>query len=162
MRKVTRSLRSKYNLIQWHNSHFHYMFSYHKLFLSRLIFRGRKAQAFRWVADIKYQLKLREEFDPYLLMFVALLKIAPNVILFPIKKSGVVQGAPFPISRRKQITFALTWVVKLLKDNHRVVSVSKMVELLEGALYDRGDAIGKKTAVHARAFVNKHLVKFYR
>lgn len=114
------------------------------------------------MAEIKYQLKLREAYDPYLLIFIALLKISPNVILFPIKKSGVVQGAPFPISRRKQITFALKWVVKLLKDNHRVVSVPRVVDLLENTLYDRGDALGKKTAIHARALANKHLVKFYR
>lgn len=111
---------------------------------------------------MKYHLKLREKFDPYLLLFVALMKISPGVTLFPIKKSGVVQGAPFPISRRKQITFAIKWVVKLLKDNSRAVSVLQMADLLSNAIHDRGKSIAKKNYVQQRAIVNKHLVKYYR
>lgn len=107
MRKSTKIVRDKYSLKQWHDSHLHYIYSYHRLFFTNLIFRGRKALAFRWLCQVKYFLKLREKFDPYLLLFVALLKISPGVTLFPIKRSGVVQGAPFPISRRKQMTFAL-------------------------------------------------------
>lgn len=111
---------------------------------------------------MKYSLKLREKFDPYLILFVALLRVSPGVILFPIKKSGVVQGAPFPISRRKQITFAMKWVIKLLKDTNRVVTVAKMVDLLFDAIQDRGGAIAKKNYVHKKAIINKHLVKYYR
>lgn len=72
------------------------------------------------------------------------MKISPGVTLFPIKKSGVVQGAPFPISRRKQITFAIKWVVKLLKDNSRAVTVLRMADLLSEAIHDRGKSIAKK------------------
>lgn len=111
---------------------------------------------------MKYFLKLREKFDPYLLLFVALLRISPGVTLFPIKKSGVVQGAPFPISRRKQMTFAMKWAIKLLKDTNRVVTVAKLVDLLFDAIHDHGGAIAKKNYVQKKAIVNKHLVKYYR
>lgn len=56
---------------------------------------------------IKEQLKLRERFDPSLVFYVAMLKITPNVVLFPVKRSGVMEAAPFPIGSRKQVTFAV-------------------------------------------------------
>ena len=59
------------------------------------------------VLNIKSVLKFKGDLDPSLLFFVAMVKVSPSVILFPIKKSGVVQRTPFPISRRKQVTFAV-------------------------------------------------------
>ncbi len=56
---------------------------------------------------IKSVLKFKGYVDPSLLFFVAMIRVSPSVILFPIKKSGVVQRAPFPISHRKQVTFAV-------------------------------------------------------
>lgn len=162
MRKSTILIRDKYGLNQWHDSHVHHVYSYHRLFLTNLIFRGRKATAFRWLCEVKYHLKLREKFDPYLLLVVALMKISPGVILFPIKKSGVVQGAPFPISRRKQIAFAIKWVVKLSKDSNRAVTALGMAGLLADALQNGGDSIAKKNSIEEKAISNKHLVKYYR
>jgi hypothetical protein len=47
MRKATGLIRDKYSFNQWDDSHLHYIYSYHRLFLTNLIFRGRKAMAFR-------------------------------------------------------------------------------------------------------------------
>jgi ribosomal protein S7 len=82
-------------------------FSYHNIFFGALIFRGKKAHAFNMFLRIKEQLKLRERFDPSLVFYVAMLKITPNVVLFPVKRSGVMEAAPFPIGSRKQVTFAV-------------------------------------------------------
>jgi len=49
---------------------------------------------------------LRENIDPLLVFFVALLKITPDVILFPFRRSGAVNMVPMPITIKKQITFA--------------------------------------------------------
>jgi hypothetical protein len=63
--------------------------------------------AFNNFLKIKQGLKLREKFDPFLIFLVSMMKITPNVILMPLKKSGVMQGVPFPISFKKQVTFAV-------------------------------------------------------
>jgi len=47
MRKATSLIRDKYSLSQWHSSHWHFIYSYHRLFINNLIFRGRKAMALR-------------------------------------------------------------------------------------------------------------------
>lgn len=82
-------------------------FSYHNIFFGSLIFRGKKAKAFNMFLKIKEQLKLKERFDPSMVFYVAMLRITPNVMLFPVKKAGVTEAAPFPIGGRKQVTFAV-------------------------------------------------------
>jgi hypothetical protein len=56
--------------------------------------------------NLKYKLKLREEFDPNLIFFFAMVKITPNVLLFPYKLGGKLQGVPLPISLNKKLTYA--------------------------------------------------------
>lgn len=67
-----------------------------------------------------------------------------------------------PISEKKQYTFAIKWIVKLLKDKYRVIKMPILVELLIGAVYGKGLAIEKKDSVHAIADLNRHLVRFFR
>jgi ribosomal protein S7 len=71
-----------------------------------LIWRGRKLFAFNFFIKVKHELKIREDADPLLIFFAALLKITPDVILFPYRRSGVVNMVPMPITIKKQITFA--------------------------------------------------------
>lgn len=36
------------------------------------------------------------------------MKITPDLLLFPLKLGGVLQGVPLPITERKQFTFAVS------------------------------------------------------
>lgn len=36
------------------------------------------------------------------------MKITPDLMLFPLKLGGVLQGVPLPITERKQYTFAVS------------------------------------------------------
>src|ERR1700753_931804 len=94
-------------------------FNFHYTFFGSLIFRGKKILAFNTFLKIKNGLKIKEQFDPSLVFLIAMMKISPVIILLPIKNSGMVQGVPFPINKRKQVTFAVRWVIKLLRDNFR-------------------------------------------
>lgn len=67
-----------------------------------------------------------------------------------------------PISEKKQYTFAVKWIVKLLKDKFRVIKISAVVDLLISAVYGKGLAIEKKDSVHAIADLNRHLIRFFR
>jgi len=76
-------------------------------FFGSLLFRGKKILAFNTFLQIKNGLKRKEKFDPFLVFLVAMMKITPSLVLLPIRKSGALHGVPFPISQRKQITFAV-------------------------------------------------------
>jgi ribosomal protein S7 len=111
---------------------------------------------------IKQGLKFREKFDPFLIFLVSMMKITPNIVLISHKKSGIIHGVPFPISARKQITFSVKWVLKLLKDSDRVVKVSRIIDLLISSIYNRGISIKRKKEVYRNALRNRHLIGFYR
>lgn len=137
-------------------------YQYHRLFFRSLIFKGNKLWAFKFLCDLKFELKMHEGIEPFWIFLVALMKIAPEVLLFPKKRGGGLQWVPLPISEKKQYTFAIKWVIKLLKDKFRVVKISTVVDVLVGAVYGKGLAIEKKDSIHAVADLNRHLVRFFR
>jgi hypothetical protein len=54
--------------------------------------------AFNFFRRIKYELKHKEKIEPNLIFFFALIKITPNILLFPYKVGGKVEGVPMAIS----------------------------------------------------------------
>jgi small subunit ribosomal protein S7 len=132
---------------------------YHRLFFGALIFRGRKLAAFNMFMNIKYQLKLRESYDPYFIFYVAMLKITPEVFLVTLPLGSVKYGVPLPITEIKKISFAVKWIVKLLKNKNSKVTVKTITDLLIASVYSKGDAIKKKEEIYKIARLNRHLVK---
>ena len=84
------------------------------------------------------------------------------MVLLPLKKSGVIQGVPFPISKKKQITFAVKWVIKLLRENFRVFKISTIVEILISSIYNKGLALKKKQEIYKISIKNRHLIRYLK
>jgi len=80
---------------------------YHNKFFGSLIFRGCKLKAFNFFSILQYNLKLKKNFDPFLLFLISMLKITPNVFLRSIRFGSVTQSIPFPITEEKQVSFAI-------------------------------------------------------
>jgi len=131
-------------------------------FFGSLLFKGKKILAFNTFLQIKNGLKRKENFDPFLVFLVAMMKITPSLVLLPIRKSGALHGVPFPISQRKQITFAVKWSIKLLRDKYRIFKVSTIVDLLASAIYNKGLAAQRKKETHKMSIKTRHLIKFFR
>lgn len=72
-----------------------------------LICRGMKLKAFNFMIKLKYYLKLKEHVDPYWIILIALMKISPDVLVYPLKLGGAVQKVPLFICARKQYTFSV-------------------------------------------------------
>jgi hypothetical protein len=66
-----------------HDFYFHNWFCYHISFFGSLIFHGKKLSAFGFFLRLKYELKLRELNDPYLIFLVAMMKVTPKILLRP-------------------------------------------------------------------------------
>lgn len=160
-RKFLNSVNNKKYLSKYDYYSF-FWYQYHKLFFRSLIFRGNKLWAFKFLSELKYNLKVRELVDPFWVFLVAVMKISPEVLLFPKKRGGGLQWIPLPISLKKQYTFTIKWVIKLLKDKFRTLNINIVSDILINAIYDKGFAIEKKESVHAIADLNRHLVRFFR
>jgi hypothetical protein len=54
---------------------------------------------------------------------------------------------------KKKITFAVKWIIKLLKDNDRIVKISTVVDLLISTIYyNRGSALKKTRGLQSFTF----------
>lgn len=162
MRYLVKFYKKKSKMSFWYNFYLQLWFNYHKLFFCSLISKGKKIKAFNTFLKIKNVLKTKEDYDPSLVFLVALIKITPVVILRPFKTSGVVHGVPLPITYKKQFTFACKWVIKLLKDSFRSVSPNDVADLLVSSIYDKGLAIKRREDVYKAAYLNRHLLKFFK
>lgn len=140
----------------------YYAYRYHRIFFGSLIFRGRKIWAFNFFLNLKYELKKREQLDPLLVFIIALFKVTPNVLLCPLKVSGSVSGVPLPIHERKKFTFASKWIIKLLKDKNRKVTLNALSDILLSSIYDSGAAIEKKRSIHKVSTLNRHLIRRFK
>jgi len=119
-------------------------FRYQKLFFGSLIFRGRKLWAFKFFLDLKFELKQCEGVEPFWVFLIAMMKITPELLLFPKKLGGIIHWVPLPIGERKQYTFAVKWVIKLLRDKYKSITLKNITETLIQAIYNKGDSFEKK------------------
>jgi hypothetical protein len=55
--------------------------------------------------------------------------------------------------------YSCKWVIKLLKDANRVISVGDIVNTLMGALVDEGPSSDKRHLTYLSARMNSHLLK---
>lgn len=148
------SKRYEYNSYVWYRLH--------NLFFGSLIFKGKKLWAFNTLLNLKFELKKREIVDPFWLILISFMKIMPEVMLFPKKLGGQIQGVPFPISERKQYTFAIKWIVKLIRDKHKRITIEKLADGLVSAIYERGDAFDLKMSQYAISTANRHLLRLFK
>ena len=152
----------RYKNFPWYNFYNQLWFNYHHLFFCSLIFRGRKIFAFNLLLRIKEGLKAKEKYDPFLVFLVAFMKITPAVILLTLPQGGMLHSVPFPITPKKQVTFAVKWAIKLLKDSFRIVKLSTLVDNLVSALYNKGISWRKKKEIHMVSLKSRHLIKYIK
>jgi len=101
--------------------------------------------------------------DPLFIFFIAITNIAPEVLLFPLKKAGIISQVPMPISNnKKQIIFSVKWIIKLLRDKYSILTLKHTTDLLLDSLKNVGLAVKKKKAIHLLAKNNRYLLKFIK
>jgi len=105
---------------------------------------------------------MHENVEPFWIFIIALMKITPEVLLFPKKRGGGIQLVPLPINESKQYTFGVKWVIKLLRDKNRIVTLSSLTDTLIQAIYNKGISIEKKESVYSISDTNRHLARFFR
>lgn len=159
MRQITKLKRKRINERIDFDHFLQLWFNYHFLFFRSLIFRGLKLRAFSFFSKVKQGLKVVEDFDPSFLFLLSMLKITPSLMLKPLRIGGAVYEIPFPITYWKKIIFSCRWVIKLLKDINRVVSVNSIVDALSTSLVDQGLSMEKKFSVYELAALNRHLIR---
>lgn len=159
---MVKNRRFKYNHSFWYDRKHQWWFNFHNLFFQSLIFRGRKIFAFNFLVKVKEHLKEMEQFDANFVLLIAFMRITPSIMLLALKKGGLVHGVASFITELKKLIYTIRWVVKLLKDKDRIVTVKSVVDLLVSAIYNSGPAIIHKKEIYARSLASRHFIKFLR
>jgi ribosomal protein S7 len=68
---------------------------------------------------------------------------------------------PAPISIKNQMSFSVKWIIKLIRDQKRRVTVDEIGDLLLWALENKGASWRKKVLTYKIAIENRYLLKKY-
>ncbi len=158
---ITRNKKRLFDY-KYENRSLYLLYKYHNHFFHSLINRGNKLWAFNFFIKVKFNLKKTEQIDPLVIFFLAITNITPEVLLFPFKSGGLVNQVAMPITNRKQIIFATKWVIKLLKDKYRILSISNISSILLDAIKNNGIGVNKKEKIQAEATRNRFLIKYFK
>jgi len=156
---INYKLKKKKNWIKFFYFHF---FRYHRIFFGSLIFKGNKLNAFNNFNFLKSLLKQKFKKDPNFIFLLSLCQITPNILLFPFKIGGKLQGVPLSISWRKKWTYATKWVIKLLQEKSKIIKLKELNELLILSIFNKGLSIKKKTFFNNISNKNRYLMKFFK
>lgn len=156
---INYKLLKKKNWIKFFNFHF---YRYHRIFFGSLIFKGNKINAFNLFNKLKNLLKLNFNKDPNFLFLLSLSQITPNVLLFPLKIGGKLQGVPLPISWKKKWTYTTKWIIKLLREKSRIVKLKELNDFLILSIFNKGLFIKKKLLFNNISNKNRYLMKFFK
>jgi len=67
-----------------------------------------------------------------------------------------------PFLKKKSVSFAVKWTIKLLKDQNKVINLASLSEVLVQALYNKGVSFEKKKSVYRMAKENRHLIRYFK
>jgi ribosomal protein S7 len=74
----------------------------------------------------------------------------------------MVNRVALPIGIKKQIIFAIKWIIKLVKDKYNKISIESISKLLLDTLYNKGMALEKKRVSFFLSKKNRYLLKYFR
>lgn len=137
-------------------------FRYHNIFYGSLNFRGRKQFAYRMFCKIKYRLKILERKDPFFIFSTCMAIITPSIYLIQKRLGRIKMGVPLPISEYKQAVFAVKWIVKLLRDENKLITITDTVDLIIASLRGKGLALKKKKEIESIALKNRYLLRYIK
>ena len=162
MREVTKKIRKRILYKANGNLETHLWFRYHKLLYGRFTETGKKLRGYNKLLDLKSLLKQKEKLDPNLVFMTSMLKATPIIFLLPVRLGSFTHGVPMPITEKKQITFAIKWVIKAAKQSKGSISIPALSEILVSTIYDQGPIYEKIMLTYDTGLKNRHLSKFFK
>lgn len=155
----TKIRKYRYDVSQNYNLFLQHWYNFHHLFFGSLIFRGRKIAAYNMILDIKFLMKKQEKCDPFLIFLVCFLRMQPQVLIVSIRKRGVLNEVPFPITPRKQLGLTIRWLISILKNNNKCLKAENIAKMLISSIYNEGAFANKKSEFHRLSISNRDIIR---
>jgi len=120
-----------------YDSFLYLYFYYHEYFWKSILKKGLKLRTINLFYNLKYQLKLRENTEPYLIFLVAMLNISPQIFPRKLWVAGANRTLAFPIFLKKQVFLGIRWLLQYSREN-RKLNIDKLIQVLIESLYNKG------------------------
>jgi small subunit ribosomal protein S7 len=129
-------------------------------FINCLMKQGKKSIARRIFNDsMKILIKKGQKY-PEKLFERAIDLVKPNVEVRPKRIGGAVYQIPVEVNPHRQLTLAVRWIIKAIRDKKGKATADKLSDELLLATQEQGNAFKKKMDVFKMAQANKAFAHF--
>lgn len=126
--------------------------------VNQILKKGNKYKSFGIIQEVFKIIKKQTSINPILLITVALNNVKPFIEVKSYKKRNVSLRVPSQISKERQETLAIKWVIqgaKLRKNKNMSTNLAE--ELIDAYSY-KGNAIKSKLEMHKLAILHKRFI----
>jgi len=140
----------------------YFYFFFHELIWKSLLKRGQKIKQINFFLSFKYELKLRQENDPYLILIIAFLNIMPVLYSKKIWLGGINRIMGFPIKLEKQVKIGVSWILKNAKEKKKSINLDKFIDSIILSLNESGEIWNKKKELYEISIENRLFFKYFK
>ena len=144
-----------------YDSFLYLYFFYHEFFWKSILKKGLKLRTINFFLNLKYQLKLKENQEPYLIFLIAMLNISPQIFPKKLWVAGANRVLAFPIFLKKQIFLGIRWLLQYCKENKKL-NIEKLINILIESLYNKGELWRKKKELYDTCIENRLFFRYIR
>lgn len=142
-------------------NYYHFFFLYNNLFFKSLIVSGKKMKAFNIFVILKYSLKLEENYDPYYVFLISMMRLSPEFVLSALKLSGIIYWLPAPITLKKKVTLSVKWAIRLLKNSRGRRKWILLIKALKSSIYNKGPLMLEYKSYYTKGLVNRQMLQYF-
>jgi len=144
-----------------YDSFIYLYFYYHEYFWKSFLKKGLKLRAINFFSLVKYELKLKEKNDPYIIFLIAMLNISPQISPKKVWVAGASRTLAFPILLKRQVFLGVRWLLEYCKENKKL-NFNKLINIIIESLYNKGELWKKKKDLYEVCIENRLFFRYIR
>lgn len=144
-----------------YDSFLYLYYYYHEYFWKTQLKKGFKLRAINFFYLIKFELKLKENNDPYIIFLIAMLNISPQIFPKKLWVAGASRVLAFPILLKRQVYLGIKWLLEYCKENKRINKI-KLINIIIDSLYNKGEVWKKKKDLYDVCIENRLFFRYIR
>lgn len=134
-----------------------------KVFIGKLIKKGKKLYALKVYNNFKYLLKKKTKQNPNLIITIGVINSLIKVHFIKKRFGGVKKDIPIPLTFERQIRFAISELLYYVKtERMKSINIKKLVNIICYCYKFKGPIIKQNFRLYKKAMVNRVLLNFIK
>lgn len=134
-----------------------------KVFIGKIIKKGKKIYALKIYNEFKYWLKKRTKKNPNLIILIGVLNSLIKVHFIKKRFGGVKKDIPVPLKFERQVKFAIRELLFYVKTKRmKSIDIKKLVNIICYCYKFKGPIIKNNYKLYKKAMENRVLLNFIK